>query len=127
MKQLPLENNDIDERFIELYALGHHGPAAEAPFYDHALGFDGEPGRLGAELISSFNKLAQEDEELSKDALDLSKTDHLPETIVLIDASNDRLPTGPESFRVLLDEVGRSGVKARCLLVNTKEELIHGG
>ena len=38
----------------------------EAPFYLHALGFDSEPGKLGAELISSFNKLAQEDKELSK-------------------------------------------------------------
>jgi len=124
MKQLPLENNDIEERFIELYALGHEGPIAEAPFYRHALGFDGEPGKLGAELISSFNKLAQEDEELSKHALDLPNVNHLPETIVLIDASNDRLPTGPESFRVLRDEIGRSGVEARCLLVNTKEELM---
>ncbi len=124
MKQIPLENNDIQERFIKLYALGHKGPTAEAPFYRHALGFDGEPGKLGVELISSFNKLAQEDQELSKHALDLPNVNHLPETIVLIDASNDRLPTGPESFRVLRDEIGRSGVEARCLLVNTREELM---
>jgi len=42
----------------------------------------------------------------------------------LIDASNDRLPTGPESFRVLQDETTRSGMKARCILVNTNEELM---
>ena len=124
MKQIPLENNDIQERFIELYVLGHEGPIAEAPFYRHALGFDGEPGKLGVELISSFNKLAQEDQELSKHALDLPNVNHLPETIVLIDASNDRLPTGPESFRVLRDEIVRSDFKARCLLVNTREELM---
>ena len=103
MKQLPLENNDIKERFVELYALGHEGPMVEAPFYLHALGFDSEPGKLGVELISSFNKLAQEDKELSKYALDLTDVTNFPETIVLIDASNDRLPTGPESFRVLRD------------------------
>jgi len=124
MKQIPLENNDIQERFVKLYALGHEGPTAEAPFYRHALGFDGEPGKLGVELISSFNKLAQEDQELSKHALDLPNVIHFPETIVLIDASNDRLPTGPESFRVLRDEVGRLGLDARCFLVNTREELM---
>jgi len=124
MKQFPLETYDIEHRFVELYALGHEGPIVEAPFYLHALGFDSEPGRLGAKLISSFNKLAQEDKELSKYALDLADATSFPETIVLIDASNDRLPTGPESFRVLQDETTRLGIKARCLLVNTKEELM---
>jgi len=124
MKQLPLENNDIKERFVELYTLGHEGPMVEAPFYLHALGFDSEPGKLGVELISFFNKLAQEDKELSKYALDLTDATNFPEAIVLIDASNDRLPTGPESFRVLRDEIERSGIEASCLLVNTKEELM---
>ncbi len=93
MKQSALETYDI-KRLVELYALGHEGPANEAPFYLHALGFDGEPGKLGAELISAFNKSAQADQELSKYALDLPPAVHLPNTIVLIDASNDRLPTG---------------------------------
>ena len=124
MKQFPLETYDIEQRFVELYALGHEGHIVEAPFYLHALGFDSEPGRLGAELISSFNNLAQEDKELSKYALDLTDATNFPKTIVLIDASNDRLPTGPESFRVLQDETTRLGIKARCLLVNTKEELM---
>jgi hypothetical protein len=124
MKQIPLENKDIQERYIELYTLGHKGPISEAPFYLHALGFDGEPGKLGVELISSFNKLAQEDKELSKHARELPNINQLPEVIVLIDASNDRRPTGPESFRVLRDEIGRSGIDARCLLVNTRDELM---
>ena len=124
MKQFPLETYDIEHRFVELYALGHEGSMVEAPFYLHALGFDSEPGRLGADLISSFNKLVQEDKELSKYALDLTDATSFPETIVLIDASNDRLPTGPESFRVLKDETTRLGIKTRCLLVNTKEELM---
>ncbi len=118
------ETYDIKQRFVELYSLGHKGPITEAPFYLHALGFDSEPGKLGVELISSFDKLAQEDEELSKYALDLPIATHFPDTIVLIDASNDRLPTGPESFRVLQDEIKRLGIKAHCLLVNTKEELM---
>jgi hypothetical protein len=124
MEQFSPKNYDIEQRFVELYALGHKGPITEAPFYLHALGFDSEPGKLGVELISSFNKLAQKDEELSKYALDLSMEKHFPDTIVLIDASNDRLPTGPESFRVLQDETRRLGIKAHCLLVNTKEELL---
>jgi len=124
MKQFPLETYDIEHRFVELYALGHEGSMVEAPFYLHALGFDSEPGRLGADLISSFNKLVQEDKELSKYALDLTDATSFPETIVLIDASNDRLPTGPESFRVLKDETTRLGIKTCCLLVNTKEELM---
>ena len=115
---------DIEQRFVELYSLGHKGPITEAPFYIHALGFDSEPGKLGVELISSFNELAQEDEELSKHALDLPNAAHFPDTIVLIDASNDRLPTGPESFRVLEDEIKRLGIKSDCILVNTKEELM---
>ena len=107
MKQFSSETYEIEQRFVELYSLGHNGPMVEAPFYLHALGFDSEPGRLGAELISSFNKLAQKDKELSKYALDFTDATNFPETIVLIDASNDRLPTGPESFRVLEDEVKR--------------------
>ena len=51
MKQIPLENIDIQERFIKLYALGHEGPIAEAPFYRHALGFDGEPGKSGTNIL----------------------------------------------------------------------------
>ena len=124
MKQLQLGPNDIEERFVELYTLGHVGPVAEAPFYIHALGFDGEPGALGTELISSFNKLAQKDEALSKYSLDLPNATLFPDSIVLIDASNDRLPTGPESFRILQDEIKRSGMDARCVLVNTNEELM---
>ena len=124
MKHLSPETYDIEQRFVELYSLGHKGPITEAPFYLHALGFDSEPGKLGVELISSFNKLAQKDEELSKYALDLPNAKHFPDTIVLIDASNDRLPTGPESFRVLQDEIKRLGINARCHLVNTKEELM---
>ena len=124
MKQFSSETYEIEQRFVELYSLGHNGPMVEAPFYLHALGFDSEPGRLGAELISSFNKLAQKDKELSKYALDFTDATNFPETIVLIDASNDRLPTGPESFRVLQDETTRSGIKARCILVNTNEELM---
>jgi len=124
MKKLQLEPNDIEKRLVHLYTLGHEGEIAKAPFYLHALGFDGEPGSLGAELISSFNKLAQKDETLSRYALDLPDTTLFPDTIVLIDASNDRLPTGPESFRILQDEVVRWGIKARCILVNTREELM---
>jgi len=124
MEQFSLETYGIDKRFVELYTLGHEGPAVEAPFYLHALGFDNEPGKLGAQLISSFNELAQKDKELSRDALDLPQATLFPETIVLIDASNDRLPTGPESFRILHDEITRSGIKARCILVNTKAELM---
>ena len=124
MKQMQLGPNDIEERFVELYALGHAGPVSEAPFYIHALGFDGEPGALGAELISSYNKLAQKDEALFKYSLDLPNATLFPGTIVLIDASNDRLPTGPESFRILQDEIERSGIDARCVLVNTNEELM---
>ena len=123
MEHFTPETYDIEQRFVELYALGHKGPITEAPFYLHALGFDSEPGKFGVELISSFNQLAQKDEELSKYALDLSDAVHFPDTIVLIDASNDRLPTGPESFRVLQDEMKRLGINAHCLLVNTKEEL----
>ncbi len=118
------ETYDIEQRCVELYSLGHKGPITEAPFYLHALGFDSEPGKLGVELISSFNKLAQKDEDLSKYALDLPKASHFPDTIVLIDASNDRLPTGPESFRVLQDEIKRLGIQAHCILVNTQEELM---
>jgi len=124
MKTLQLEPNDIEKRLVHLYTLGHEREIAKAPFYLHALGFDGEPGSLGAELISSFNTLAQKDEVLSRYALDLPDTTLFPDTIVLIDASNDRLPTGPESFRVLQDEIARSGIKARCVLVNTREELM---
>jgi hypothetical protein len=124
MKQFSMEAYDIEKRFVELYTLGHGGPVDAAPFYLHALGFDSEPGRLGAELIASFNQRSPSDPELSKYALDLPNADHFPDTIVLIDASNDRLPTGPESFRVLQDEVKRLGITARCLLVNTQEELM---
>jgi hypothetical protein len=124
MKQFSMETTDIEQRFVELYTLGHGGPANEAPFYLHALGFDSEPGKLGAKLIASFNQQSKSDPELSKYALALPKAAHFPDTIVLIDASNDRLPTGPESFRVLEDEVQRLGIKARCRLVNTREELL---
>jgi hypothetical protein len=124
MKHFSPETYDIEQRFVELYSLGHKGLITEAPFYIHALGFDGEPGKLGVELISSFNKLAQKEEELSKYALDLPNVEHFPETIVLIDASNDRLPTGPESFRVLQDEIKQLGIKANSHLVNTREELL---
>ena len=124
MKHFSPETYDIEQRFVELYSLGHKGPITEAPFYIHALGFDGEPGKLGVELISSFNKLAQKEEELSKYALDLPNVEHFPDTIVLIDASNDRLPTGPESFRVLQDKIKQLGIKANCHLVNTREELL---
>jgi len=124
MVQFLLDRYDIEKRFIELYTLGHQGAIDEAPFYLHALGFDGPPGQLGAELIASFNTRAQADEELSRYALNLPDAVRYPETIVLIDASNDRLPTGPESFRVLHDEITRSGIKARCVLVNTREELM---
>ncbi len=124
MKQFSPANDNIEQRFVELYSLGHKGPAVDAPFYIHALGFDSEPGRVGAELISSFNKLAKKDKELSRYALDLPDAGIFPETIVLIDASNDRLPTGPESFRVLQDEIAQSGIKARCVLVNTNKELM---
>ena len=51
MKKLQLEPNDIEKRLVHLYTLGHEGEIAKAPFYLHALGFDGEPGSLGAELI----------------------------------------------------------------------------
>ena len=124
MKTLQLEPGDIEKRFVDLYTLGHEGEIVKAPFYLHALGFDGEPGALGAELISSFNKMAQQDEALSRYALNLPDTTLFPETIVLIDASNDRLPTGPESFRILQNEITRSGIEARCVLVNTREELM---
>lgn len=124
MKDFVPETYDIEQRFIELYSLGHEGPITQAPFYLHALGFDSEPGKLGVELISSFNKLAQKDEELSKYALNLPTATHFPETIVLIDASNDRLPTGPESFRVLQDEIKRLRIQAHFLLVNSKKELL---
>jgi hypothetical protein len=124
MKHFPMETYNIEKRFVELYTLGHKGPEVEAPFYRHALGFDSEPGKLGAELISAFNKLAQTDAELSRYALNLPNADHFPNTIVLIDASNDRLPTGPESFRVLQDEIARLGIKVRCVLVNTRPELM---
>jgi len=124
MEHFSPEDYDIDQRFVELYTLGHKGPITSAPFYLHALGFDSGPGELGVELISSFNELAQKDEELSKHALDLSAAEHFPDTIVLIDASNDRLPTGPESFRVLQDEMKRLGINVHCHLVNTKEELL---
>ena len=50
-----METYDIEKRFVELYTLGHEGPVNEAPFYLHALGFYSEPGKLGAELIASFN------------------------------------------------------------------------
>ena len=124
MKTLQPEPNNIDKRLVPLYQLGYDGEIDQAPFYLHALGFDGEPGSLGAELISSFNNFAQKDEVLSGYALDLPGATRLPDTIVLIDASNDRLPTGPESFRVLQDEIMRSGIEARCILVNTREELL---
>lgn len=124
MKHFSPETYDIEQRFVELYSLGHKGPVAEAPFYLHALGFDSEPGKLGVELISSFNKLAQKDDELSKYALDLPNATRFPDNIVLIDASNDRLPTGPESFRVLQDEMKRLDINVHCILVNTKEELM---
>ncbi len=124
MEPFSPETYDIKQRFVELYSLGHEGPTTEAPFYLHALGFDSEPGKFGVELISSFNKMAQKDEELSKYAVQLPDTHRFPDTIILIDASNDRLPTGPESFRVLKDEIKRLGIKAHCLLVNTKEELL---
>ena len=124
MEHFSPETYDIEQRFVELYSLGHKGPITEAPFYLHALGFDSEPGKLGVELISSFNKLAQKDQELSKYALDLPNATYFPDTIALIDASNDRLPTGPESFRVLQDEMRRLGINVHCLLVNTKEELL---
>jgi hypothetical protein len=124
MVQLSLETYDIENRFIELYTLGHEGSIDEAPFYLHALGFDGKPGQLGAELIAAFNTHAQVDEELSRYALSLPGASHYPETVVLIDASNDRLPTGPESFRILHDEISRLGIEARCVLVNTEQELM---
>ena len=124
MKHFSPGTCDIEQRFVELYSLGHKVPITEAPFYLHALGFDSEPGKLGVELISAFNNLAQKDEELSKYALDLPNAAHFPDTIVLIDASNDRLPTGPESFRVLQDETRRLGINVHCMLVNTKEELL---
>ena len=44
MKQFFMETYDIEQRFLELYTLGHGGPVNEAPFYLHALGFDSEPG-----------------------------------------------------------------------------------
>ena len=124
MKHFSPGTCDIEQRFVELYSLGHKGPITEAPFYLHTLGFDSEPGKLGVELISAFNNLAQKDEELSKYALDLPNAAHFPDTIVLIDASNDRLPTGPESFRVLQDETRRLGINVHCMLVNTKKELL---
>ena len=124
MKTLQPKPNDIDKRLVPLYTLGYEGEIDQAPFYLHALGFDGAPGALVAELISSFNELAQKDEALARYALDLRDATQFPDTIVLIDASNDRLPTGPESFRVLQDEIMRSGIKARCILVNTREELM---
>lgn len=124
MKQFPLDTYDIEKRLVELYTLGHAGPVDQAPFYLHALGFDGHAGKLGVKLISEFNELAQRDEELSRYALNLPKAVCFPETIVLIDASNDRLPTGPESFRILKDEVSRSGIDAMCVLVNSREELM---
>ncbi|MBW2192718.1 MAG: hypothetical protein JRF27_02915, partial [Deltaproteobacteria bacterium] len=124
MKEFPPKTDDIKKRYMDLYTLGHEGPANEAPFYLHAMGFDGEPGKCGADLISSFNKLAQENKELSRYALDLPDASHFPDTIILIDASNDRLPTGPESFRIFKEEISRSNIQARCFLVNTNEELM---
>ncbi len=124
MQLSSLETLDIEKRLVELYTLGHEGPRVEAPFYLHALGFDSESGRRGVELIAAFNQLAQKDAALSRYALDLPDANRFPETIVLIDASNDRLPTGPESFRVLQDEVSRLGIDARCFLVNTRPELM---
>ena len=70
MKKQMLGPDDIEKRFVELYALGHEGEIAESPFYLHALGFDGGPGTLGAELISSFNKMAKKDGALSRYSLD---------------------------------------------------------
>jgi hypothetical protein len=115
----------IQERCAELYRLGYDGPVREAPFFRHShQGFDGAPGELGDDLMRRFNARAAEDPRLNRWALELPAPGARPRTLALIDASNDRLPTGPESWRVLADLVTRDGLPARVLLVNTREELL---
>jgi len=111
-------------RRAELYRLGHSGPAEEAPFFRHARGFDGEPGEYCAQRIAAFNDAAALDPALTQYRIDLPDADRFPKIFVLIDASNDRLPTGPESYRVLCDHLAAAGIDARCVLVNTREELL---
>lgn len=124
MNNPPAMPDDISRRKIEFYTLGHKGPPEEAPFYESSLDFDSEPGAFNAALVKTFNELAAGDPSLTGEALDLPEIGRLPASVVLIDASNDRLPTGPESFRVLCHELGQIDPEIRATLVNEREELI---
>lgn len=115
---------DKVQRSAPAYSLGFEGAPEEAPFYRYALALDSKAGELGELLMAEANRRAAKDPELSAIALLNPSPRALPRVIVVIDASNDGLPTGPESHRVFAAAAADAGIPAPVVLVQTRDELM---
>ncbi len=112
------------ERSPKYYRVNYQGERLEdSPFYQAALSFDRKSGDYGQSIIDNFNQSLQSTPELSKFRINPHPIRNLPKKVVIIDASSDRLPTSPETARVI-DQICRNrNYPIVTYVVDTKEEL----
>ena len=114
------------KRDAKYYTTGYKGENdTEAPFYKNCTFFDGPYGDLNDSLLESFNETAQKDERYRDLALQKQTINHVPRSVVIINASHDDLPTSYETAHVFQSVAERSGYAMAITVVNTREALLN--
>ncbi len=115
------------ERDAKYYIAGYKGADPwNAPFYRRSLVFDGSEGDLNTELIDAFNSFLERENIFPDHRLTTGPFDkrHVPDKIVIINASHDNLPTSYETARVFEGSFREKGLKIEVRVVNTRDELM---
>ena len=94
------------QRDPKYYVTGYEGKdPRQAPFYLRSLVFDGKEGDLNTRLVDTFNNFLQDKKIFSdhclKPAEPLGK--NIPIKIIVINASENKLPTSHETARIFED------------------------
>jgi len=113
-------------RYPKYYLTGFEGSNhLEAPLYKMSLSFDSNVGDYCRNLIKSFNKAVSYTPELLKDRVKTYPEDVMyPYKLIIIDASADNLPTGPETVRVARNYFKNEGIDTNVVKVDTEKELM---
>ncbi|MBN1352668.1 hypothetical protein JXJ21_24990 [candidate division KSB1 bacterium] len=111
-------------RDIMLYQVGNESENPnESQLLQMTLRLDTEAADLNQFLVETLNQELASDEILQNLTLQPHPVVRLPKKIILIDASNDNLPLGAETERVLNYHRQKKGWTFKVVRINSREEL----
>jgi len=114
------------EREARFYTAGYDGELPEeAPLYVRSLVFDETEGDFNEELIQAFNRFLIEKNIFPEHRLIKNGTlKARPRKIIVINASQDDLPTSYETARVFSEYLEEEGMDIPVKVVNTWQDLV---